>query len=250
MDKNSSGKILIADDEEKFLALIAEFLQSKGYECDCASNANIAVDMLQKREYDVFISDINMPGNLKLEFVKDIPSIVEGLPVILVTGHPSVNTAIKSLQLPVDAYFVKPFDFYKLLEQIVKSIVRYRSYRIVRMTHQRLHEWQRNLDNIAKLITEEKSKDSVPRIVNTFYTITVQNIIAALMDLKNLMEKLIIGSDEQYACNLLNCSRLNTLNNGLKASANILEKTRSSFKSKELEKLRKKIEGLVEEMKN
>ncbi len=225
----------------------AEILRREGYECDCVSDAKLAAEMLREKEYDVFISDIDMPGNPELELIKDVPSIVDGLPVILVTGHPSVSTAISSIQLPVDAYLVKPFEFEELLEQVISSIARYRTYRVVCSTRQRLGEWQRSIDDIENVMKRDSTEGS-PVPINTFFALTLQNIVEALMDLKNLTEKLTMQADEQFACNLLNCSRLDSLKKGLRESANILKKTKGAFKSKELGDLRKRIEVLIEDV--
>ncbi|MCI0692942.1 response regulator [candidate division KSB1 bacterium] len=64
--------------------------------------------MLGKNRYDLLIADIKMPGNDELEFIEEPPAIAEGLPVILVTGYPSLNTAIKSTRLHVAGYMMKP----------------------------------------------------------------------------------------------------------------------------------------------
>ncbi len=112
------GRILIADDEESFLLSTAELLRDEGYECVCASDARIATAMLDKEGYDLLIADIKMPGNSDLEFIKELPRMVKGMPVILVTGYPSLSSAIQSIPLPVIAYLIKPFEFSELLAQV------------------------------------------------------------------------------------------------------------------------------------
>ncbi len=144
------GRVLIADDEETFLYSTADLLRRKGYQCDCVLDAVTAVEMISKDCYDVLIADINMPGNVELEFIHKLPSIVEGLPVILVTGYPSLDSAIQSIQLPVVAYMVKPIEFDELLKQVQTSIESFRVYRAVHNTRQLLQNWCDNLENIEK----------------------------------------------------------------------------------------------------
>lgn len=105
------GKILIADDEETFLHSTADLLRREGYDCDIVPDGNRAAEMLGKGEYDLLIADIKMPGNGNLELVREMPRLAEGLPVILVTGYPSLKTAMESFQLPVAAYLPKPVEW-------------------------------------------------------------------------------------------------------------------------------------------
>ena len=122
------GRILIADDEETFLNSMADLLRQAGYQCDCAPNAIVAAELLRNANYDLLIADIKMEGNFELELIRDLPQLAEGMSVILVTGYPSLKSAIQSLQLPVVAYLIKPFEFNELLVQIQISVKNYRFF--------------------------------------------------------------------------------------------------------------------------
>ncbi len=119
-----SGNILIADDDETFLQSTADLLRREGYVCACASDAKAVIEILRSARYDLLISDINMPGNSELELIKNLPKTAEGMPVILVTGGPLINTEIQSLQPPVVTCMRKPIDFDKLLAQVRISMER------------------------------------------------------------------------------------------------------------------------------
>jgi len=58
----NSGRILFADDDEQFRLGLGKRLQRAGFECDFAGSADEAVALLQSKEYDVLLSDINMPA--------------------------------------------------------------------------------------------------------------------------------------------------------------------------------------------
>jgi FixJ family two-component response regulator len=245
---NKSGRILIADDEEIFLNSTAGLLRKEGYECDGVSDARAVVEKLRGNSYDLLITDINMSGNTEFELVKGIPKIAEGMPIIVVTGYPTVYSAIDSIKLPVSAYMVKPVEFNELLEQVKSSIERSRTYRAVCDTRKRLSEWSKDLDSIKKSISQKSEvTSSIP--VSTFFEITLRNVVGALLDLKHLTEELSMQSDEQYVCNLLDCPSLTELKSGLAETVDILKKTKTSFKSKELGRLRNKLEILVEKVK-
>jgi len=242
------GRILIADDEEIFLNSMADLLRQAGYQCDCAPDAIVAAELLRSAEYDLLIADIKMQGNFELEFIRELPQIAAGMPVILVTGYPSLRSAIESIQLPVAAYLVKPFELEELLVQVQISVKNYRFYKAVRDHRKRLTDWSEDLKGI------EEEQNIMPRggfqsPIDDFLTLTFQNIGGALSDLKHLTKSFSTGSSsQQEVCHLLNCPRLNTLNETLVGTIDILEKTKSAFKSKELGNLRRNLEEVVKDL--
>src|SRR5262245_30697854 len=123
------GRILVADDEATFLESTVDLLREDGYECDGAADAYAAKKMLRKNKYNLLIADIKMLGNLKLELVTTLKSVAAGLPVILVTGYPSLGTAMLSTRLSVVGYLLKPVNFDDLLKLVQDTITRYQSLR-------------------------------------------------------------------------------------------------------------------------
>ncbi|MGR3301911.1 MAG: response regulator [Candidatus Scalindua sp.] len=117
-------RILVADDEDTILKVTAALLREMGYECNCASDAKTVTEMLRSAKYDLLITDINMPGNRDLELIKDLQNYAKEIPVILMTGEPFLIPEIQSVQPPVVACLIKPFDFNELLEHVKISIGR------------------------------------------------------------------------------------------------------------------------------
>jgi len=68
----SPGKVLLAEDEETFLQSTADLLREEGSHCDGAKDLKTARECLAAQEYDLLISDINIPGNGQFEFLKDV----------------------------------------------------------------------------------------------------------------------------------------------------------------------------------
>ncbi len=240
------GRILIADDQESFLAATVEILREEGYECNCAPDSASAIKMLESAEYDLLISDIKMPGNENLEFIQGLPQVAEGLPVILVTGYPSLQTAIQSIQLPVVAYLLKPFDYDELLKQVRNSIKNFRVSRVARNMEKNLRKWHKDLTDIRKTICGHAQQEYNPKNVSGFFNFTLKNISDAMLDLRNLAEAVTINSDQQEVCNLLNCPRLDTLQDALGKVYTTLERTKRAFKSKELGELSRTLKDVFE----
>jgi len=242
------GRILIADDDESFSKSTADILSIEGYKCDVSPDAETAVAMLETSRYDLLISDIHMPGNSGLELIKELANVADGMPVILVTGNPTLETATKSIQLPVAAYMDKPLDFEMLLLHVKNSISKYRAYCSFQSTSKRLQEWQKDLESIKNLLSSaSETPTSVP--VNTFFKLTFRNIADSLLDLEHLIEGFTTNSDDQYVCNLLDCPSITKMKKGLTESVEVLKKTKESFKSKDLARLRDKLDTIIKDVK-
>ncbi|MFL5520546.1 MAG: response regulator, partial [Gemmatimonadales bacterium] len=99
-----SGRILFADDEATFLKATADLLRREGYEVDEVPDGACAMEKVAAGPYDLLITDLEMPGNSDLQLVRAIAEKSGGLPVIILTGYPSVRSAVASIELPVAAY--------------------------------------------------------------------------------------------------------------------------------------------------
>jgi DNA-binding response OmpR family regulator len=240
------GRILIADDEETFLDSTADLLRKEGYFCDCAPNASTASDMLRKSHYDLIIADIKMPGNFQLEFIKEVHQIVVGLPVILVTGYPTLDTAIQSFGLPVVAYLVKPFEFEILMSHIQTTIKNARIHQTLHVMNQRLQDWRTSLSSIESALTPSIRTNQVAQ-VDAFLSLTFENIIDVLLDLRHVTESFTAHNMPQEVCHLFNCPRLNIYIEAVAETVEVLERTKAYFRSKELGLLRKKLDTLMKE---
>ncbi len=245
---NELGKICVADDDETFLNSTADLLRREGYYCDCAANAEAAASLLAGGEHDLLIADIKMPGNGNLEFVRSLPQIARGLPAILVTGYPSLNTAIESVQLPVVSYLIKPLDFEELLSKVRLGMQFSSTFKAVGASKRRLDAWKAYLVDIEQLMPASPS-NAAPVSAAMFLNLTMTNLAGVLADLKGLTEAIAQGQSEQTVCHLFNCPRPEALTEGLRETISVLEKTKHAFKSKDLGELRRKLEVLVAEAK-
>jgi YesN/AraC family two-component response regulator len=247
MDAGHTGRILIADDEEIFLHSTADLLRREGFHCDCVPDADAAIQRLKEDSYDLIIADIKMPGNPELELVHKLPEIAPGLPVVIVTGYPSLRSAIQSVQLPVVAYLVKPIVLEELLELVRAHTERFRAYRAVRDAQDRLQTWFEELARIEQVLRVPPlgEEGSIP--VESFLSVTLRNIVGSLSDLQRLVEAVMHNRSEQESPLMASLPQPARLLSALEETIGVLEKTKSAFKSKDLGELRKKLEGLVKE---
>jgi DNA-binding response OmpR family regulator len=240
-----SGRILFADDESVFLNAMGELLRQAGYACDGVSDAPAALALLRRQQYDLVISDIKMPGNSELRLVRELAELAPGIPVILVTGYPSLDSAVQSVELPVVAYLTKPLPFDELLHHVRAAISRSQNVRLVRSTRQRLQEWRQELDRIEQAIIG-KPEPAISATVEAFMALTLRNLAGCLADLQRVTAAINLPTATQNACQLLNCPRPAQLTEAVRKAIRVLEETKRSFKSKELAELRQELQGLIE----
>ena len=233
-----NGRILVAEDDEAFRLSTKLFLERQGYECECAPNAAIAGELLRASEFDLLISDINMPGNLNLELVERIPQVAAALPVILLTGYPSIQSAARSVRLRVVAYLVKPCDADELLTIVEHAIANYRAYRAVTTNRRKLESWARDLAEIEKLLQTSPGDTTAPTVA--FLNLTLRNQLTMLVDLKHFTETIAQQSGKEGILQQV------TLHRALQETIDVLERTKQSFQSKELGELRHRLEKLLQ----
>jgi DNA-binding NtrC family response regulator len=242
------GKILLADDEQTFRQSTAELLRKEGYECDCVADAPAAVEKLKQNSYDLLIADIKMPGNSDLVLIKEMPQFAKGTPAILVTAFPSPRSAIEAVQLSVTAYMIKPIDFEELKKNVAEAVRRKNIFRAVFDTKQRLADWQKHIETIEKSL-KAKNHEAFSASVRNFLALTMVNVNTAMNDVKNISSLLTDEQSSSAVCNLLNCPRLLELTEGLLETVRAIERTKSSFKSKELGQLRVRLEQTLKKVK-
>jgi EAL domain-containing protein (putative c-di-GMP-specific phosphodiesterase class I) len=118
-------RALVVDDDELLLDVYSTFLREIEFETDTAGRAEEALACVSKQSYDVILSDIQMPGMSGVEFLKAIRRLDLDVPVILMTGAPSIDSAIEALEYGAFRYLRKPVP-QALLEETVKRAASYR----------------------------------------------------------------------------------------------------------------------------
>jgi len=237
------GRILLADDEATFLSSTAELLRREGFECVTVSDGTQALAQASEGGFDLLITDLEMPGNSDLELVRRLAQSSGGLPVIILTGYPSVRSAIACVELPVAAYLIKPVVFTDLLSRVESAVQRFRSYRALESAERRLRDWRREFEPLARV----KGGDGVPApAIDVFLSLTLRNVMGSLTDLDQLGRALSGRAVDEHPCQLMNCPRGAQLMSAVRETIEVLEQTKSAFKSKQLGELRYKLELLLE----
>jgi DNA-binding NtrC family response regulator len=109
-------RVLIVDDEVKFLEAMGRRLKMRNLEVVTASKGSDALEIARTQNFDVALLDLKMPGlngNEVLEILKREHKFLE---VVILTGHGSMDSAVECTKLGAFAYLPKPYELEKLLE--------------------------------------------------------------------------------------------------------------------------------------
>jgi two-component system, OmpR family, alkaline phosphatase synthesis response regulator PhoP len=126
---NETAHVLVVDDEGAIRYSVSKTLQRIGYEVEEAASGEEALEMMGKREYDVILTDIRMPGLTGVDLLKRIKDIAPDGIVILMTGYASLGTAVESLRLGAHDYLIKPSSSQDIRQSVSKGVERSRNLR-------------------------------------------------------------------------------------------------------------------------
>ncbi len=114
----SAVRVLVADDDEIFLEILAETVEEAGAMVELAPDGLVALEQLSAGDFDILISDLNMPRMDGLTLLKQVRTLYPHTLCILITGFGSLESAIQALRLGAYDYIQKPF----MVEQVGVTI--------------------------------------------------------------------------------------------------------------------------------
>lgn len=118
------NRILIVEDEIAICDLLKISLSAQGYQCECASDGEMAADLLEQKNYDLVLLDIMLPkidGYELLEYIKQTTQT----PVIFITAKSQTKDKIKGLTQGADDYITKPFEMGELIARVEAVLRRF-----------------------------------------------------------------------------------------------------------------------------
>jgi DNA-binding NtrC family response regulator len=114
-------QVLVADDERNLRKMLRAQLERWGYEVHLAKNGKEALDILENHYIDILITDLRMPEMDGMELLKKIHEKNEFLPVIMITAHGTVDTAVEAIKIGAFDYITKPYDRMALKDILDKA---------------------------------------------------------------------------------------------------------------------------------
>jgi DNA-binding response OmpR family regulator len=172
-------RILVADDEESILDLLARFIDKLGYKADLAKDVSSAIALMQNNSYDVVLTDKNMPdidGRMEggMTLVKYVKEHMPATEVIMITGYATIETAVEAMRMGAFDYIMKPIPLNDLKEKI-ERILDYRGFinsgdtlQIYRTLHNQALALLENRDDLTDAQLEKMLRTLGRKIDNLF----------------------------------------------------------------------------------
>lgn len=185
--------ILFVDDEESILEIAAEYFQKRGYRVITANNGREAVSLLKKEKVDCCFTDINMPEMDGLELAEHIRQHDNTIPVIIMTGYPSVDNTIRTLKNGVVDFLIKPVKLNQM-ELCVRRVLRERQLFINNILLTKEVEGKARLEALSReLIAKVNELNTLNSILTAFTSMS-----SGVKVFQRLVELAVsvIGADE------------------------------------------------------
>ena len=119
-----SIRVLLVDDAKDFIKYMKKRLDARGVEVSTAVSGRQALELLDKEPVDVVVLDVLMPDMDGIETLQEIKKIKPDQPVIMLTGHGTVESTAEGMRLGAADFLLKPCDADTLLSSIEKAHAR------------------------------------------------------------------------------------------------------------------------------
>jgi putative two-component system response regulator len=120
--RSTRPRVLCVDDEPVILQVLRRLLEAQGFETVTTSDPDAAVVAFDDRQFDVVITDVHMPKMDGMALMRTLRERRPDLPVMVVTGHGTVDTAIQALREGASGMLVKPFTGQELLAELSRAL--------------------------------------------------------------------------------------------------------------------------------
>jgi len=109
------SKILVIDDERSIRNTLKDILEYEKCEVDLAEDGKKALEAVKHAEYDIILCDIKMPGMDGIEVLEQLNTLAPDSPVVMISGHGNIDTAVESIKKGAYDFIEKPLDLNRLL---------------------------------------------------------------------------------------------------------------------------------------
>jgi len=118
--------VLVVDDEKNYPLILSAVLEDEGFETKVANSGQEALDILERADIDLVVTDMKMPQMDGIELLARIKARDPDLPVIMMTAYGTVDKAVEAMQKGAYNYILKPFDNTQLVLYVTKAVATYR----------------------------------------------------------------------------------------------------------------------------
>jgi len=118
----SRRRVLVVDDQDSIRKFLVKALSLADYDTDAADSGAAAIEKLRAAEFDLLITDLQMPGMSGLQLIREARKLHPAVAVVIITGHSSEAIAIEAVNLGVAGYLTKPFRVQTILVRAARAL--------------------------------------------------------------------------------------------------------------------------------
>jgi DNA-binding NtrC family response regulator len=167
-------KVLVVDDEPAILNLLKEALEKWGYQAACAPNGTEALEALRNGLFDAALMDVRMPDMSGLDLLRAVKAHDEAIEVVIMTGYPTISSAVEALKEGAYDYLAKPL----MLEELRHLMTRVMERRFLRgevsTLRARLGEELAVNELIGNSVPMQQVKDVISKVAVTDSPVLVE----------------------------------------------------------------------------
>ena len=184
MDSTSKETILFIDDEESILDVARTYFSGRGYQVLTAGNGRQAVEVIWNHRVDCCFTDINMPEMNGLEFAEYMRKYDNTVPVVIMTGYPSLDNTIHTLKNGVVDFLVKPINLQQM-ELCLQRVMRERKLFVENILLAKEVEGKAKLEELNReLLSKVEDLNILNRILGDFSSIhESSDVFSQLVDM-------------------------------------------------------------------
>jgi DNA-binding NtrC family response regulator len=168
-----SFPILVVDDDDRMRELLVEIFSGQGHEVIAASDGDTAVRLIIENKFSLIVTDLKMPKQDGMAIIKQAKNVDADLPIIMITGHGSVNSAIEAMKQGAYDYIEKPFDPEQLTLVANRALQYYQLVRKNRLMNSALRDL-RSHELIGGGPAMQKVKNLVAKIAPLDVSVMIQ----------------------------------------------------------------------------
>lgn len=157
--------VLIIDDEKRIRSVCCSMLKQEGYVTAEAENAEIGIEMIEQRHFDIILLDLMMPGISGMEALESIRALHPDTVVIVITGYATLAHAVNAMKKGAFDFLSKPFSPQDLRLVLTKAIEHIRTLKDIANEKSRLHAMVNHLTDGVMATNTEKTI----ALVNPFF---------------------------------------------------------------------------------
>lgn len=155
------GSILIVDDEKAQREILTMILRKEGYETVDVTGVQEALAMLERREFDLILTDLKMQGQSGLDLLEQVTAADPHQCIVMMTAHGSIDTAVGAMKRGAFDYLEKPLERENLLLTLQRAFERIGLVRENRVLHRKMAE----IERIPSIIGDHPKMKEVYRII-------------------------------------------------------------------------------------